>query len=87
MSDITEIKSQWNAILDVLESQNRIAWLAYFDARLVEIRDKSIVLSFADSQKLAGAHDYQMVRKPAHRAALESAILSVTGSSLTVVEQ
>lgn len=87
MSDITEIKSKWNEILDALEAQNRIAWLAYFDARLVEIRDGSLILSFTDSQKLAGAHDYQMIRKPTHRAALESAILAVTGSSLTVIEE
>lgn len=87
MTDLVEIKSQWNAILDALEAQNRIAWLAYFDARLVEIRGESLVLSFADSQKLAGAHDYKTVRKSTHRAALEEAILAVTGCSLKVIEE
>jgi len=31
--ELSQIRSQWNQVLDALEAKNRIAWLAYFDSR------------------------------------------------------
>lgn len=84
---ITEIKAAWNQILDRVESGNRIAWLAYFDARLVSLDGSVLTLDFSDPAKLAGSHDFVKSRNPAHRIELEQAILAVTGSSIMVKEK
>jgi len=84
--DLTELKAQWNQVLDSLLEEDRIAWLAYFDARLVSLDSGKLLVSFADSEKFGGDHNYKSVRKPEHNAKLVSAILKVTGQSLEVVE-
>jgi hypothetical protein len=35
--DLESIKGQWNHVLDYLLDHDRIAWLAFFDARLVSL--------------------------------------------------
>lgn len=82
---LLELKARWNEVLDQLERSNRVAWLAYFDARLVSLDNNVLRLSFVDAEKLAGAHNYQAVRKPELRAALESAITEVLGVSLAII--
>ena len=84
--EISELKSQWTEILDLLERRNRIAWLAYFDGRLSALTDGVLTLDFRDAAKLAGDHDYTHVRKAEHRRALEEAIREVTGVNITVKE-
>ncbi len=83
--ELNQLKVRWNEILDELERNNRIAWLAYFDARLVSIDNNVLRLSFVDAEKLAGAHNYSAVRKPELKAALESAISQVLGISLAII--
>ena len=82
--DLQELKSQWNEILDELERENRVAWLAYFDGRLVRIDNGSLYLDFSDAEKLAGEHDYRYIRKTEHRASLERAIKKITGAELSI---
>ncbi|MDA2984509.1 MAG: hypothetical protein O2896_01350 [Actinomycetota bacterium] len=82
--DLQTLKSQWNEILDELEGENRVAWLAYFDGRLVRIENGSLYLDFSDAEKLAGEHNYRYIRKSEHRAALEQAIKKITGVELRV---
>ncbi|MCX6450354.1 MAG: hypothetical protein NTZ31_01435 [Actinobacteria bacterium] len=84
--DLIELKSQWNQVLDLLLEQDRIAWLAYFDARLVSLDSGKLLVNFADSEKFGGDHNYKSVRKPEHTAKLVSAILKVTGINIEVVE-
>ncbi|MEY3374627.1 MAG: hypothetical protein RIT18_1258 [Actinomycetota bacterium] len=67
--DLQCFKDRWNEVLDLLERENRIAWLAFFDARLVSFDNNQLKLSFVDAEKLSGAHDYSYVRKDSHRAA------------------
>ena len=83
--ELNQLKVRWNEILDELERNNRIAWLAYFDARLVSIDNNVLRLSFVDAEKLAGAHNYSAVRKTELKAALESAISQVLGISLAII--
>lgn len=85
MTSLPEIKARWNEVLDDLERSNRIAWLAFFDARLVSVDNEVLRLSFVDAEKLAGAHDYTVVRKPEHRAALENSMNQVLGTSLAII--
>lgn len=83
--DLASIKNRWNEVLDLLERENRIAWLAFFDARLVSLEGSELKLSFIDVEKLGGAHDYSYVRKESHRTALQGAIEEIFGFSLVII--
>ena len=85
--DLQCFKDRWNEVLDLLERENRIAWLAFFDARLVSFDNNQLKLSFVDAEKLSGAHDYSYVRKDSHRAALEAAIKSTFGISVAIITE
>ena len=83
---LAQLRAQWNDVLDHLESQDRIAWIAYFDARLDSLENGRLVLDFRDSNKLATGHDYQEARLR-HRSLLQSAIYDVFGITAVVVEK
>jgi hypothetical protein len=85
--DLVQLKIQWNEVLDQLLEQDRVAWLAFFDARLVAYEDDQLTLDFADSQKFANPHDFKKVRNPSHTQALIEAIKSVLGISPTIIER
>lgn len=59
---LTELRAQWNDVLDHLESQDRIAWIAYFDARLAEFDGITLKLDFSDARKFSGGHEYSPAR-------------------------
>ena len=60
--ELSQIRSQWNQVLDALEAKNRIAWLAYFDARLSSFENGVLTLDFSDSRKFSTSHEYQQTR-------------------------
>ena len=84
--EIEQIRSRWNDVLDTLESHNRIAWIAYFDARLISIQDGLLTLDFSDSRKFATSHEYSETR-PNLKAALVDAIKSTLGIDIEIIEQ
>ena len=84
--DLAHLKNNWNAVLDELLSVDRVAWLAYFDARLVSLENSQLTLNFADSEKFSGDHNYKSIRKPEHTAKLVASIKKITGADLEVVE-
>jgi hypothetical protein len=84
--ELAEIRGQWNQVLDELESTNRIAWIAYFDARLSSFNDGVLTLDFSDSRKFAISHEYSETR-PNLKSALVEAIKSTIGIDVEVVEQ
>jgi uncharacterized protein (DUF4213/DUF364 family) len=84
--NLAELKSKWNDVLDLLESRDRIAWIAYFDARLASLENGVLTLQFVDAEKLSGAHDYKATRNYRIRGALVEAIKEVTGLALEIVE-
>ena len=84
--EFSELKAQWNQVLDDLLETDRIAWLAYFDARLVSLNGSQLILNFADSEKFGGDHNYKSIRKPEHTAKIRASIKKVTGLDLEVVE-
>jgi hypothetical protein len=43
-------------------------------------------VSFADSEKFSGDHNYKSARKPEQTAKLVSAIFAITGMTLEVIE-
>ena len=82
--DLVELKQHWNDVLDLLERNNRIAWLVFFDARLVSIADQILVLDFLDRNKFAAGHDFESHISPAQLEILAQAIFEVTGESLQI---
>jgi len=80
------LKSSWNQVLDAILEVDRVAWLLWFDARLVKLEGDVLEVSFADSEKFSGDHNFKSARKPEQTAKLVSAILDVTGQKLEVIE-
>ena len=85
--DLSTIKGRWNEVLDQLERQNRVAWLAFFDARLVSFDNNTLKLSFVDAEKFSGSHNYSAARKPEFIAALEASISAVIGVQLVIITE
>lgn len=83
--DLTVLRSQWSDVLDYLERQDRMAWIAFFDARLAKLDGSVLHLDFSDSQKFSGNLEYKDIRAH-HKAALENAIKSVVGIEVKVVD-
>jgi hypothetical protein len=84
--ELEHIRNRWNDVLDTLESHNRIAWIAYFDARLISFSDGVLTLDFSDSRKFATSHEYSETR-PNLKAALISSIQEVLGLTVEIKEQ
>ena len=84
--ELEQIRAQWNQVLDELESTNRIAWIAYFDARLSSFNDGALTLDFSDSRKFATSHEYSETR-PNLKSALVQAIKATIGIDVEIIEQ
>jgi hypothetical protein len=85
--NLDQIKSSWNEVLDLLLEENRVAWIAFFDARLASFENNELTLDFSDSQKFASPHDFKKTRNSAHTQSLISAIKSVLGITPTIIER
>ena len=84
--ELHQIRAQWNQILDALESENRVAWIAYFDARLSSFENGVLTLDFSDSRKFATSHEYSETRSNL-KSALVEAIKSTIGIDVEIIEQ
>lgn len=82
---LPELRAQWNRVLDHLESQDRIAWIAYFDARLAEFDGQTLTLDFSDARKLAGGHEYSPARIKLENS-LKASVLEVLGITIDIQE-
>lgn len=82
--ELTELKQHWNEILDELERTNRVAWLVFFDARLVSLIDSTLTIDFLDRNKLAAGHDFESHISPAQLEALQQAISEILGITLSI---
>jgi len=86
LMELEQIRSRWNEVLDALEAKNRIAWIAYFDARLSELNGNVLTLDFSDSRKFATSHEYSETR-PNLKADLLATISDLLGFDLEIVER
>ena len=82
---LADLRSRWNEVLDHLESHDRIAWIAYFDARLADFDGAKLCLDFSDSRKFSGGHEYSPTRVKLENS-LISSIKSVLDINLTIEE-
>ena len=83
--ELTELKGRWNEVLDELEATDRIAWLAFFDARLAGLNEGVLTLDFSDATKFQDGHDLKKTLPVSSHASLVSAIKKVTGSEFTLI--
>jgi hypothetical protein len=85
-NSLETLKASWNQVLDALLEVDRVAWLLWFDARLVKLDGNILEVNFADSEKFSGDHNFKSARKPEQTAKLVSAILEITDMKLEVIE-
>jgi len=83
--ELDQIRMRWNQVLDALESRNRVAWIAYFDARLSSYQNGVLTLDFSDSRKFATSHEYQQTR-PNLKTDLIAVIEEVLGLQMEIEE-
>jgi len=83
---LLDIKARWNEVLDSLERIDRVAWLAYFDGRLVSFESGCLTLDFSDASKFSGGHDYAKIRHERFRGSLERVLLEIFSEEISVAE-
>ena len=82
---LPDLRKRWNEVLDHLESQDRIAWIAYFDARLAEFDGSNLLLDFSDARKFSGGHEYSPTREKLEKSLIFS-IKFVLGLDVEIEE-
>lgn len=82
---LAELRGRWNEVLDHLESHDRIAWIAYFDARLAEFDGTTLKLDFSDARKFSGGHEYSPARVNLENS-LKSSIQAVLDIAIEIEE-
>ena len=80
--ELIELKGRWNEVLDELESTDRIAWLAFFDARLADLTDGVLTLDFSDATKFQDGHDLKKTLPESSHKSLTGAIQKIVGVTL-----
>ena len=80
--ELTELKGRWNEVLDELEATDRIAWLAFFDARLADLSDGALTLDFSDATKFQDGHDLKKTLPESSHNSLTLAIQKIVGVTL-----
>ena len=84
-SELSELRSCWNDVLDYVEREDRVVWLAFFDARLASLDEGVLTLDFSDSRKFGAAHEYSESRER-HIKILIQAISHVAKLDVTITE-
>ncbi|QLL25347.1 hypothetical protein DLE04_06695 [Actinobacteria bacterium IMCC26103] len=82
---LADLRNSWNDVLDHLERHDRIAWIAYFDARLAELDGHKLSLDFSDARKFSGGHEYSPTREKLENSLIAS-IKAVLNIDLTIIE-
>jgi len=85
-SELNELRSRWNEVLDYVEKIDRVVWLAFFDARLASLEANVLTLDFSDSRKFGSAHEYSESRER-HKKILIEAIAYVTKFDVSIAEK
>ena len=80
--ELLELKGRWNQVLDELEATDRIAWLAFFDARLADLGDDVLTLDFSDATKFQDGHDLKKTLPESSHKSLTAAIQKIVGLTL-----
>lgn len=84
VATLYDIKSRWNEVLDEILRQDRILWLAFFDARLSTYENDILTLDFLDPGKFAAEHDFSYVRNPERIEKVTRIAQNILGIPLTI---
>jgi hypothetical protein len=83
---LEELRQQWNEVLDCVERQDRITWMAFFDARLADFDGKVLTLDYSDSGKFGGSHQFPETRQRQLNL-LKAAVKEVCGVVIEVEQR
>jgi len=83
---LEELRHQWNEVLDCVERQDRITWMAFFDARLADFDGKVLTLDYSDSGKFGGSHQFPETRQRQLNL-LKAAVKEVCGVVIEVEQR
>jgi hypothetical protein len=81
-----ELRQRWNDVLDYVERQDRITWMAFFDARLAAFDGKLLTLDYSDSGKFGGSHQFPETRER-QLSLLKAAVKEVCGVEIEVEQR
>ena len=83
---LEQLRQQWNEVLDCVEREDRITWMAFFDARLAAFDGKLLTLDYSDSGKFGGSHQFPETRERQLNL-LKAAIKDVCGVEIEVEQR
>lgn len=83
---LQDIRDHWNNVLDFLEREDRITWMAFFDARLASFDGQILILDYSDSQKFGGSHQFPETRAK-QMALLKRAIRSILDIDIEIEQR
>ena len=83
---LDELRQQWNEVLDCVEREDRITWMAFFDARLAAFDGKLLTLDYSDSGKFGGSHQFPETRERQINL-LKNAVKDVCGVEIEVEQR
>ena len=83
---LDELRQRWNDVLDLVEKQDRISWMAFFDARLAAFDGQLLTLDYSDSGKFGGSHQFPETRERQLNL-LKSAVKDVCGVEIEVEQR
>jgi hypothetical protein len=83
---LDELRQRWNDVLDLVERQDRISWMAFFDARLAAFDGQLLTLDYSDSGKFGGSHQFPETRERQLNL-LKSAVKDVCGVEIEVEQR
>lgn len=83
---LDELRQQWNEVLDLIERQDRITWMAFFDARLASFDGQILTLDYSDSGKFGGSHQFPETRER-QLILLKSAVKEVCGVEIEIEQR
>ncbi len=83
---LEELRQQWNAVLDLVEREDRITWMAFFDARLASFDGKVLELDYSDSGKFGGSHQFPETRERQLNL-LKNAVKDICGVEIEVEQR
>ena len=83
---LEELRQKWNEVLDLVEREDRITWMAFFDARLASFDGKVLELDYSDSGKFGGSHQFPETRERQLNL-LKAAIKDVYGVDIEIEQR
>ena len=83
---LQDIRQHWNNVLDFVEREDRITWMAFFDARLASLDGHTLSRDYSDSQKFGGSHQFPETRAK-QIALLKKAIHSILDLDIEIEQR